>query len=424
MQSDGKHPLKGDILSIRKNEENNFMDSLKLKDSLYWVGIEDFDMRVFDIIMTTEYGSSFNSYILKGSEHTALFETEKTKFFEDYLREIEQVTPVSAIDYIIMNHTEPDHADGIGELLKLNPEITVVGTAAAINNLKQIMNREDFSFRVVKNLETLSLGDITLEFHLLPNLHWPDTMWTYAKEIKTLFPCDSFGSHFATKEVLRSLVSDEEGYWKATKYYFDCILGPFRRPFVVNGLKRLETLDVDMICTGHGPVLDSHIDEIVAKYNEWCTPAEKTVRNVVIPYVSAYGYTGILAQALAAGLKEAGVEAELYDMVEEKDSEKVLAAITAADGLMVGSPTIVGEALPPVANLLNGLHAALEKGKPAMAFGSFGWSGEAVPNLTVRLTQLKYNVQEGMRVKFKPSEADIEAAKERGKQFAELVKAR
>ncbi|MBR3203629.1 MAG: FprA family A-type flavoprotein [Solobacterium sp.] len=398
------------------------MDSLKLKENLYWVGIEDFDMRVFDIIMTTEYGSSFNSYILKGSEKTALFETEKTKFFDDYLKEIEQVVPVKEIDYIIMNHTEPDHADGIGELLKLNPDITVYGTTAAINNLKQIMNREDFKFQIVKNLETLSLGDITLEFHTLPNLHWPDTMWTYAKEIKTLFPCDSFGSHFATKEVLRSLVTDEEGYWKATKYYFDCILGPFRHPFVENGLKRLETLDVDMICTGHGPVLDSHIDEIVAKYKEWCSEPAKDGKTVVIPYVTAYGYTEMLAKALAEGLNESGVKTELYDMVEEKDADKVIAAITAADGLLIGSPTIVGEALPPVANLLNGLHAALVKGKPAAAFGSFGWSGEAVPNLSAKLTQLKYNVQEGLKVKFKPSDADLAAAKEYGKTFASLLK--
>ena len=398
------------------------MDSLKLKDNLYWVGIEDFDMRVFDVIMTTEYGSSFNSYILKGSEKTALFETEKTKFFDDYKREIEQVTPISSIDYIIMNHTEPDHADGIGELLAINPDITVAGTVAAINNLKAIMNRDDFKSMVVKNLDTLSLGDITLEFHALPNLHWPDTMWTYAREIKTLFPCDSFGSHFATKEVLRSLVKDEAGYWKASKYYFDCILGPFRHPFVENGLKRLETLDVDMICTGHGPVLDSHIDEIVAKYKEWCTDPVKETKTVVIPYVSAYGYTASLARALADGLEESGVSAQLYDMVEEKDAEKVIGEITAADGLLIGSPTIVGEALPPVANLLNGLHTALVKGKPAAAFGSFGWSGEAVVNLTAKLTQLKYNVQEGIRVRFKPSQADLEAAKEYGRTFASLVK--
>lgn len=397
------------------------MDSLKLKENLFWVGIEDFDMRVFDIIMHTEYGSSFNSYILKGSEKTVIFETEKTKFFEDYLREIEQVVSVKDIDYIIMNHTEPDHADGIGELLKLNPEITVLGTAAAINNLKQIMNRDDFRSQTVKNLETLSLGNITLEFHVLPNLHWPDTMWTYAKEIKTLFPCDSFGSHFATKEVLRSLVTDEEGYWKATKYYFDCILGPFKTPFMTNGLNRLSAMDVDMICTGHGPVLDSHIDEIVAKYKEWCTPAPAE-KKVVIPYVTAYGYTAMIAEALAEGLKEAGVSVKMYDMVEEKDADKVIEEMQGASGILVGSPTIVGEALPPIANLLNGLHSALVRGKPAAAFGSYGWSGEAVINLTAKLTQLKYNVQEGIRVKFKPSEADLQAAKDFGKNFASLLK--
>ncbi|MBP3868117.1 MAG: FprA family A-type flavoprotein, partial [Solobacterium sp.] len=199
-------------------------------------------------------------------------------------------------------------------------------------------------------------------------------------------------------------------------------LGPFRHPFVENGLKRLETLDVDMICTGHGPVLDSHIDEIVAKYKEWCSEPAKDGKTVVIPYVTAYGYTEMLAKALAEGLNESGVKTELYDMVEEKDADKVIAAITAADGLLIGSPTIVGEALPPVANLLNGLHAALVKGKPAAAFGSFGWSGEAVPNLSAKLTQLKYNVQEGLKVKFKPSDADLAAAKEYGKTFASLLK--
>ena len=188
------------------------MNSIQLTDRLWWVGIEDFDLKVFDIIMTTEYGTSYNSYVLKGSEKTALFETEKSRFFDEYLGRIEEVTPLGDVDYIIMNHTEPDHADGIGLLLEKNPEITVVGTAVAINNLKQIINRTDFKARTVKDKDTLSLGDITLEFHVLPNLHWPDTMWTYAKEIKTLFPCDSFGAHFATEEVLRSKVTDEEGY--------------------------------------------------------------------------------------------------------------------------------------------------------------------------------------------------------------------
>ena len=142
----------------------------------------------------------------------------------------------------------------------------------------------------------------------------------------------------------------------------------------------------------------------------------------MIPYVSAYGYTGMLADALAAGLEEAGVTVKKYDMVEEKDADRVIEEMQSAGGILVGSPTIVGEALPPIANLLNGLHTALVRGKPAAAFGSYGWSGEAVPNLTARLTQLKYNVQEGIRVKFRPSEADLASAKEFGKNFASLLK--
>ena len=400
------------------------MNSIQLKDRLWWVGIEDFDLKVFDIIMTTEYGTSYNSYILKGSEKTALFETEKSKFFDEYLARIEEVAPLADIDYIIMNHTEPDHADGIGLLLEKNPEITVVGTAAAVNNLKQIINRTDFKAKTVRDKETLSLGDITLEFHALPNLHWPDTMWTYAKEIKTLFPCDSFGAHFATEEVLRSKVTDEEGYWKAAKYYYDCIMGPFSRPFVRNGLLRLKDLDVDMICTGHGPVLDSHIDEIIAKTDEWSAARPFARPTVVIPYVTAYGYTEMIARAIAEGLVESAdgnMDVLLHNM-QEDDPAVVIDEINRADGVLFGSPTIVGEALPPIFNLTTGLHAALVKGKHAAAFGSFGWSGEAVPHLTERLKQLNMKVHDGLRIRFKPSEADLREAKAYGEYFGHLVR--
>ena len=323
-----------------------------------------------------------------------------------------------------MNHTEPDHADGIGLLLEKNPEITVVGTAVAINNLKQIINRTDFKARTVKDKDTLSLGDITLEFHVLPNLHWPDTMWTYAKEIKTLFPCDSFGAHFATEEVLRSKVTDEEGYWKAAKYYFDCIMAPFAKPFVRNGLVRLGELDVDMICTGHGPVLDSHIDEIVEKTKEWSAPRPFARPTVVIPYVTAYGYTEMIAKAIAEGLVESAdgnMDVLLHNM-QEDDPETVIDEINRADGVLFGSPTIVGEALPPIFNLTTGLHAALVKGKHAAAFGSFGWSGEAVPHLTERLKQLNMKVHDGLRIRFKPSEADLREAKAYGEYFGHLVR--
>ncbi len=395
------------------------VENYKLKENLWWVGIEDFDMRTFDVIMTTEYGSSFNSYILKGSEKTVLFETEKVKFFEEYKENIESVVAIEDIDYIVMNHTEPDHADGIGELLKINPNIEIYGTMMAINNLKQIMNREDFKCHVVKNKETLSLGDLTLEFNVLPNLHWPDTMWTYCKEAKALFPCDAFGAHFASKGIVRSKVENEAGYWDAAKYYFDCILGPFK-PFVQKGLAAFKEMDVDVICTGHGPVIDSHIDELVEKYTEWATIASHEGKLVAIPYVSAYGYTKMLADAMVEGLNEVNVKAELFDMVNE-DVEMVVGKVIESDGFLLGSPTILGEALPPIFDVTSRLFANAVMKKPAAAFGSFGWSGEAVPHLEARLTELRCNVQPGFRVRFKPNDEDLAKAKEFGRSFGEIV---
>ncbi|MCH4207287.1 MAG: FprA family A-type flavoprotein [Solobacterium sp.] len=397
------------------------MESIKLKENLYWVGMRDFDLKVFDVIVPTDYGTTYNSYILKGSEKTALFETVEGRFLDRYIPEIEEVVPVSKIDYLIQNHTEPDHCDGISKIIDLNPDITVVGTAMAINNLKEIMNRTDFKTMIVKDKETLSLGDITLEFESVPNLHWPDTMWTYAKELKTLFTCDGFGCHFAVQDILRSKVTDEEGYWKAEKLYFDCIMGPFKNPFVLNALKRFDTLDVDYVCPGHGPVLDSHISDVVDAYRKWSVEKMFSKPTVIIAYASAYGYTKMAAEAISDGIHSAGdIDVKLVDL-QTADLGDTVNMINDADGFLVGSPTIVGDALPPVWNLLGNLHATIVKGKYAAAFGSYGWSGEAVGNLTVRLNQLKLNVLDGYKVKFRPSESQLSEAKEYGAAFGRKV---
>lgn len=291
----------------------------------------------------------------------------------------------------------------------------------AMDFLKQITNREHFNHMIVKDRDTLSLGDLTLEFHVLPNLHWPDTMWTYCKEIKTLFPCDSFGSHFATNHHLRSKVENEEGYWYAVKYYFDGVLGPYKQPFMVRGLERFATLDVDMICTGHGPVLDSHIDELVEKYHEWCKIERPDHPFVVVPYVSAYGYTKFMAEEITKVLQENQIEVHLYDMVES-DLDKVVSEINVADGFLLGSPTLIADALPPIWDVVSRLESPIVKGKYAAAFGSYGWTGEAVPNLTERLKQLRLKVQDGFRIRFKPSEKEVEELRAFAQNFAKLVK--
>jgi len=398
------------------------MKTLKLKDGLYWNGIVDSNLRVFDIIMYTEFGTTYNSYFIDGGEKKAIFESAKLKFWDEYKEKIEELTAITDLDYVIVDHTEPDHAGSIEKLLEINPLLTIVGTSTAISFLKEIVNR-DFSSIAVKDGDHLSLGKKTLTFKIFPNLHWPDTMYTYIEEDKVLVTCDSFGSHYAHDEVLRSTVIDEEGYWRATKYYFDNILGPFKYKFMNNALDWVEKTDIEMICPGHGPVHDAKIAELLKTYRLWCKLPEKKALKIVIPYVSAYGYTKELAGKISEGIAAAAPEAEikLYDLVES-DSAMVSGELADADGILLGSPTILQEALPPIYALTLGMFPPIYRGRLASAFGSYGWSGEAVPHLIGRLEQIGCKVLPGFRVRLKPSENDLIDAFDFGYNFAcELI---
>lgn len=394
------------------------MKTLKLMDNLYWNGVLDPELRVFDIIMNTEFGTTYNSYFLRGTEKTAVFETAKAKFWDDYKAAVQELVGPGELDYIIVNHTEPDHAGSVKNLLELYPRAVVVGTSTAIDFLKEIINC-DFNSMAVGDGDTLDLGRKTLNFMVLPQLHWPDTMYTYLEEDRVLFTCDSFGSHYSHEGILRSKVTDTEGYLRATKYYFDNIIGPFAVPFMADALDRIKDLDIRMICTGHGPVLDSHLDEIFELYHQWCArPVERERKLVVMPYVSAYGYTAQLAERIAAGVADAGpIDVHTYDMVTT-EAGPVVAEMAAADGLLFGSPTILGEALKPIWDLTLSLFPPVHGGKHASAFGSYGWSGEAVPHLLERLRQLHCKVEdEGFRIRLQPSDNQLLDAYEFGYRF-------
>ena len=393
------------------------MQALRIKPDLYWTGVLDPELKVFDIIMETKYGTSYNSYLLKGSEKNALFETSKLAFWEEMKDYIESELPLSGIDYLIMNHTEPDHAGTVVKLIEANPSITIVATGTAIQFLRHIVNT-DFNSLAVKDGDTLSLGDKTLQFMILPNLHWPDSMYTYVPELRTLFTCDSFGSHYACQDVLRSRVPNEEQYREATKYYFDCIIGPFRRPYMSTALDRVKELDVETICCGHGPVLDSKLDEMFAWYDEWCAAPEKRDKKlIVMPYVSAYGYTKQLAEEIARGAEAAGeIEVHRYDLVFS-DKTNLAADMASADAYLFGTPTILGEALEPIWELTLGMFPPVFQGRLASAFGSYGWSGEGVPHIIERLKQIRLKVVDGFRVRFKPDRTQLEDAYDFGYNF-------
>lgn len=396
------------------------MKALKLRENFYWTGIVDADLRVFDIIMYTEFGTTYNSYVLKTGDKTVLFETAKEKFFDDYLEKLKEITDVESIDYLVVEHTEPDHAGSVERLLDLNPGMKIIATGCALGFLKEIVNR-DFTGIPARDNMTMKIGDRTLRFLFVPNLHWPDTMYTYIEEEQILVTCDSFGSHYGFDDVLLSKVTDWEGYMRATKYYYDNIIGPFK-PFMLKALERVRELDISMICTGHGPVIDDKIDFILNTYEEWSTVVNPNPKKTVImPYVSAYGYTKSLAEKIAEGIRASGdIDVRAYDMVEA-DQAKVLEELGFADGILFGSPTIVGEALKPIWDLTTSIFAGTHGGKLASAFGSYGWSGEAVPHLIERLKQLNMKVTEGFRVRFKPDENQLQDAFDYGFNFGCLL---
>lgn len=398
------------------------MKSLKIKNDLYWVGALDPELRVFDIIMHTPYGTTYNSYVVKGSEKTAVIETVKVEFFEQYLERLEDLeVNLKELSYIVVNHTEPDHAGSVAKLLALAPNAKVVGSPIAIKYLKAITNI-DFEYIEVREGATLSLGNKTLKFLSVPMLHWPDSMYTYVEEDKTLFTCDSFGSHYSFDGVFNDLIENKEDYLDALKYYFDCIMGPFK-PFMLKAINKIEKLDIDTICPGHGPVLRSNPFEVVNKCKEWCQPAKKNeVKKIVIPYVTAYGYTEVIAKEIVKGIESKGnFDIKLLNVIEH-DLNDVVAEVASSDAFICGSPTILADMLEPIRELLTKLNPVIHGGKYAGAFGSYGWSGEAVPRIDTRLAELKMKtVAPSININFKPSEKELEESFNYGVAFADVL---
>lgn len=396
------------------------MGALLAKENIWYVGVQDPDLRVFDIIMHSDYGTSYNSYLVKGSEKTVLFETSKEAFFDEFLANIREVCDPAEIDYIVVNHTEPDHTGSMQRLLKLAPNATVLGSSTALTFLKEIVN-EPFASRAVTEKDEIDLGGLTMRFISVPLLHWPDSMYTYIPECKALFTCDSFGCHYADQRVFNDQIDGD--FTDAYKYYFDNIMGPFK-PFMLKALNRIKDLPVEFVGNGHGPVLRTNVQKYFDLYREWCTPVKKAEKTVALAYVSAYGYTKMLAQHIEKGLLESGVTVQTFDLVTD-DNAAAKKAVAESDGFLLGSPTLVGDALPPVYEMMIGLNPIIHKGLPAAAFGSYGWSGEAVPNLTAHMQLLKLGQPlEGLRVRFRPTQEDLAAAEQFGRDFAKAVLAR
>jgi len=392
---------------------------LPINESVKWIGVLDPGLVTFDVVMETKYGTTYNSYFID-ADKKAIIETTKATFRDTYLDKIKQVTDFEDIEYIILNHTEPDHSGNLTYLLDLALNATVVGSRSAINFLKHMVDK-DFKSMVVKNGDTIDLGNKTLKFIQAPFLHWPDTMYTYLIEDKMLFTCDSFGCHYCDERMFDDLVDDFDDSFK---YYFDVILKPFSN-YMLEAIDKISDLEIDVICPGHGPILRSNWQKYVEWSREISAETESSHKDskVFIAYVSAYGNTKKIAEKIAEGIKMAGdIEVELMD-IEHVNIEELEDKVYKSSAFIIGSPTINQNILLPIYKLLAIINPIRNKGKLAGAFGSYGWSGEAVKIIQDNLKNLKLKIydEDGLKVNFIPYDKSDEQAVEYGMGFGKRL---
>jgi flavorubredoxin/flavin reductase (DIM6/NTAB) family NADH-FMN oxidoreductase RutF len=293
----------------------------------------DWDRERFDIEFDLQNGTTYNSFLIQ-SEKTALIDTSHLKFQNLYLDALKGLIDLSKLDYLIISHTEPDHSGLIKDVLELAPHIIVVGAKVAIQFLENMVH-QPFQSRMVKSGERLDLGNgHELEFVSAPNLHWPDTIFTYDAKTRILFTCDAFGMHYCDQHTFDE---DQDILAEDFKYYYDCLMGPNARS-VLSAIKRMEKLDIGMIATGHGPLLQHHLSDWVENYQQWSQEQAKADRLVALFYSEDYGYSDQLARAIAHGILRNGIAVELVDL-STTELQEIREIVSQAAGLVIGMPS-------------------------------------------------------------------------------------
>ena len=372
----------------------------EIRKDIYSVGAVDWDRRLFDSLIPLPDGTSYNAYLIKGGEKTALIDTVDPPKKDVLLDNLEQLD-VKHIDYAIFNHAEPDHSGSIREVLEKYPEAKAVCTdKCKVMLMDRFMVPED-RFMTVKDKDTISLGGRTLEFIEAPWVHWPETMLTYLQEERILFPCDFFGSHLATTDMY---VRDEGQEYEAAKRYYAEIMMPFRFQIQKN-LEKIKDYKFDIIAPSHGPLHDKP-EFIINAYHSWAY--DEPENTVVIPYVSMHGSTRRMVAYLVDALTRKGVTVKQFDLAGS-DIGKIAMALVDAATIVIGTPTVLVGPHPNAAYAAFLANALKPKAKFVSIIGSYGWGGKAVESLAAMIPNLKVEVIPPVIIKGYPREADYEA---------------
>ena len=374
------------------------MKTREIKEDVHWVGAVDWDRRLFDALIPLPDGTSYNAYLVRGSEKISLIDTVDPTMASMLIDNLSHLD-VENIDYIIANHAEQDHSGTLPQILKLYPNAMVVATPKCKNLLMELLLIPESKILTVEDGKTLSLGDKTLEFIHAPWVHWPETMITYLKEDKILFTCDLFGSHLATSDLY---VTDEATVHEAAKRYYAEIMMPFRETIKKN-LEKIEDLQINVIAPSHGPIFDKP-EFILEAYRDWVYAPPKNA--VVLPYISMHGSTKKMVEHFVGALVERGITVKQFNLAKA-DIGKLAMALVDAATIVIGSPTVLVGPHPNVVYAVYLANALRPKFKFASVIGSYGWGSRMVERITGMLSNLNVELLDSVVAKGFPKEQDL-----------------
>jgi flavorubredoxin len=366
--------------------------------------------------METRWGTSYNAYLIAG-EKTALIDGVKEPFQDEWFGNIGELCPVEKIDYLIVNHTEPDHSGSLPTLLERNPNVKILCAAPAVPFLTNVLNREADIQGIKDNFE-LDLGGTKLIFKLTPYMHWPDTMMEFAVEDGVLFSCDGFAAHVTPEGVFEDELPGGVDLDFEVEYYYDAIMRPFSG-YIRRNLPKLDDFAIRLLATSHGPVIRREPRKYIDQYKDWT--AERVAQDVAVCYASNYGNTGALAAQIEKELSQAGLSVRLADITSLSEGE-ARDLIESSRAVLIGTPTFNGDAVKPVWDFVALFSTVYSIGKKAAVFGSYGWGGEGIKLVAERLAGLKLKVMENrFRARLVPSDEEAQALPYWAREIAAFV---
>jgi flavorubredoxin len=383
-----------------------------LKDGIDWVGYIDWTVRDFHGYKT-ESGSTYNAYLIR-DEQCAVIDAVKAPYTDKLIAHIEALTDLNRIDYVVCNHAEPDHSGGLPGLMAVCPNAKLVCNAKCRNALEKHYDTASWSWHVVEDGDTISLGRRTLSFINTPMVHWPESMFTYVPEEKLLFSMDAFGQHFATA----FRFDDEEPLdviLQEAKAYYANIVMLYGRP-IAQTLERAAELEIEMIAPSHGVIWRSHLKEVFEAYRKWvvCKPTPK----VIVLYASMWGATEQMAEAILEGVQEHEVEARFYS-VDATHSTHIATEVLDCAAIAIGSPTLNNTLMPNMAGVLCYLGGLRPTNKQGFAFGSYGWSKRGgASEVEDRMKEMKIELMhEPLRAQYVPTPEVLAECREAGRRL-------